>query len=107
MHGNNKSDDELRAAAEAGAGLVVLDALDEIERARRRPASAACSCASPPGSRPTRTRRSGPAHHGSKFGLPPDEALEAIAQAREAGLDVAGLHVHVGSQLLDTDAPRA
>ena len=33
VHGNNKSDEELRAAAEAGAGLVVLDALDEIERA--------------------------------------------------------------------------
>ena len=44
------------------------------------------------------------AHHGSKFGLPPDEALEAIARARKAGLEVAGLHVHIGSQLLD---PRA
>jgi diaminopimelate decarboxylase len=44
------------------------------------------------------------AHHGSKFGLPPDQALEAVAAAREAGLDVAGLHLHIGSQLLD---PRA
>src|SRR5919204_2580769 len=33
VHGNNKSDEELRAAAEAGAGLLVLDALEEIERA--------------------------------------------------------------------------
>src|SRR3954466_1285655 len=33
VHGNNKSDDELRAAAGAGA-LVVLDSLEEIDRAR-------------------------------------------------------------------------
>ena len=33
VHGNNKSDEELRAAAEAGVALVVLDALDEVERA--------------------------------------------------------------------------
>ena len=36
------------------------------------------------------------AHHGSKFGLPPDDAVEAIRRAPEAE----GLHVHVGSQLL-------
>src|SRR3970282_3012924 len=33
VHGNAKSDDELRAGAEAGA-TVVLDAEDEAERAR-------------------------------------------------------------------------
>jgi diaminopimelate decarboxylase len=43
-------------------------------------------------------------HHGSKFGLPPAAAREAVRRAREAGLDVAGLHVHVGSQLLDATA---
>src|SRR5918996_1634123 len=38
-------------------------------------------------------------HHGSKFGLPPDAALRTIENARALGLDVAGLHIHVGSQL--------
>jgi diaminopimelate decarboxylase len=38
-------------------------------------------------------------HRGSKFGLDADEALVAIESAREAGLEVEGLHVHVGSQL--------
>jgi diaminopimelate decarboxylase len=38
-------------------------------------------------------------HLGSKFGLEADEALVAIGAARNAGLDVEGLHVHVGSQL--------
>src|SRR5205814_2720118 len=33
VHGNNKSDEELAGAAQAGA-LVVIDSLEEIERAR-------------------------------------------------------------------------
>jgi diaminopimelate decarboxylase len=43
-------------------------------------------------------------HHGSKFGLPPDEARALVAGALERGLDVLGLHVHVGSQLPDFSA---
>ena len=42
VHGNNKSDEELRAAAEAGA-TVVLDALDEAARAAAAGVRA-CSC---------------------------------------------------------------
>ena len=36
------------------------------------------------------------AHHGSKFGLPPDDAIEALRRLP----DCLGLHVHVGSQLM-------
>ena len=43
-------------------------------------------------------------HHGSKFGLPPDQAVALLADALGRGLDVLGLHVHVGSQLADFDA---
>jgi diaminopimelate decarboxylase len=39
------------------------------------------------------------AHAESKFGLVADDALEAVREALAAGLDVAGLHVHIGSQL--------
>jgi diaminopimelate decarboxylase len=46
------------------------------------------------------------AHHGSKFGLPPEQTVEAIAEARRVGLEVAGLHVHIGSQLLELGAAR-
>jgi diaminopimelate decarboxylase len=46
-------------------------------------------------------------HRGSKFGLPPEAVAEAIAAARAAGLDMAGLHVHIGSQLRDPGAARA
>ena len=43
-------------------------------------------------------------HHGSKFGLPPEQAQSLVAHALERGLDVLGLHVHVGSQLPDFTA---
>jgi diaminopimelate decarboxylase len=43
-------------------------------------------------------------HHGSKFGLPPEQARTLIADALDLGLDVLGLHVHVGSQLPDFSA---
>jgi diaminopimelate decarboxylase len=103
VHGNNKGDDELRAAAEAGTGLVVLDSLDEPGRAAaagvRRVLVRVTSGIEADTHEAIRT-----GHHGSKFGLPPAAALEAIAAARAAGLDVAGLHVHVGSQLLDATA---
>ncbi len=105
VHGNNKSDDELRAAARAGAGLLVLDALDEVERAAaagiRRVLVRVTSGIEADTHEAIRT-----SHHGSKFGLPADAALEAVRQAGAAGLDVAGLHVHIGSQLLDLQAAR-
>jgi diaminopimelate decarboxylase len=103
VHGNNKSSEELEAAARAGAWLVVLDALDEVERAADAGVERVLVRVTPGVEADThpsiRT-----AHHGSKFGLPPEQALEALARARAAGLDVAGMHVHIGSQLLDDSA---
>jgi diaminopimelate decarboxylase len=101
FHGNNKSDAELRAAAEAGA-LVVLDALEEVERARAAGVRTVLVRLTP-GIEAETHRAIRTAHAGSKFGLQPDEAVRAVAEARAAGLDVAGLHVHIGSQLSRAD----
>ena len=105
VHGNNKSDDELAAAAEAGA-TVVLDAAGEAARAVAAGVRRALVRVTPGVEADTHASiRTG--HHGSKFGLPPDGAVRAVAEAREAGLEVAGLHVHVGSQLVSATAHEA
>ena len=97
VHGNNKSDDELRAAADADA-LVVLDAVDEPARAAAAGVRRALVRVTPGVEAETHEAiRTG--HRGSKFGLDADDALEVIRAALRAGLAVEGLHVHVGSQL--------
>jgi diaminopimelate decarboxylase len=101
FHGNNKSDDELEAAALAGA-IVVLDAPDEAERAAAAGVQRVMVRLTPGVDAHThesiRT-----AHDESKFGLPPERALQLIRDARERGLDVVGVHFHVGSQLARND----
>jgi diaminopimelate decarboxylase len=97
FHGNNKSDDELHAAAEAGA-LVVLDSLEEVDRAHDAGVGTVLVRVTP--SIEARTHEAiRTAHAESKFGLAPDEAVAAVEAAAAVGLDVAGLHVHIGSQL--------
>jgi diaminopimelate decarboxylase len=101
FHGNNKSDEELRAAAAAGA-TVVLDAPDEPARA----ASAGVErvlVRLTPGVDAVTHEAVRTAHESSKFGLPAEAALGVVADARAAGLDVAGVHFHVGSQLARVD----
>jgi diaminopimelate decarboxylase len=105
VHGNNKSDEELRAAAAAGA-TVVLDALGEAARAAAAGVRRVLVRVTPGVEADTHAAiRTG--HHGSKFGLPPDDLAAAVEEARAAGLEVAGLHLHVGSQLADSSSHTA
>jgi diaminopimelate decarboxylase len=101
FHGNNKSDEELRAAAEVGA-LVVLDAPDEPERSASAGVRQALVRLTP-GVEAVTHEAIRTAHDESKFGLSPDAALAAIADARGRGIDVRGVHVHIGSQLVRAD----
>ena len=94
IHGNNKEDELLRGAAEAGA-LVVLDSLEEIDRARTLGATRFLVRVTP-GIEADTHEAIKTAHHGSKFGFPPDDAIEALRRVPECE----GLHVHVGSQLM-------
>jgi len=101
VHGNNKSDEELAAASELGAELVVLDALEEVERAAAAGVRRILVRVTPGIDAETHDAiRTG--HLGSKFGLAPDDAVEALRAAEVAGLERAGLHVHIGSQLLES-----
>ena len=97
FHGNNKSDEELRAAAEAGA-LVVLDSPGEAEAAAAAGVRRVLVRVTP-GVEAVTHRSIRTAHEESKFGLGPDAAEREIESARKLGLEVEGLHVHVGSQL--------
>jgi diaminopimelate decarboxylase len=94
IHGNNKEDELLRRSAEAGA-LIVLDSLDELERSRAIGATRFLIRVTP-GIEADTHEAVKTAHHGSKFGLPPEDAVEAIRRLPECE----GLHVHVGSQLM-------
>jgi diaminopimelate decarboxylase len=105
VHGNNKSDEELRAAAEADVAFVVVDALDEIDRAAAAGVRRVLVRATPGIDAETHDAIK-TAHYGSKFGLPPEQTLEAVERGRAAGLEVSGLHVHIGSQLLELGAAR-
>ena len=94
IHGNNKEDELLQRSAEVGA-LIVLDSLDELERARTIGAQR-CLIRVTPGIDADTHEGIMTGHLGSKFGLTPDDAVEAIRRLPQC----AGLHVHVGSQLL-------
>jgi diaminopimelate decarboxylase len=101
FHGNNKSQEELRAAAEAGA-LVVLDAPGEAEAAATAGVQRVLVRLTP-GVEAVTHRSIQTAHEESKFGLAPDAAEREVERARRLGLAVEGVHVHVGSQLARTD----
>jgi diaminopimelate decarboxylase len=106
FHGNAKSEDELRAALDAGVGHIVLDSYDEIERLR---AIAAEHRAIQPVLVRVTPGVAGDTHHAistgqedSKFGFSVPEAKDAIERlAHVPELELVGLHFHIGSQLLE------
>jgi diaminopimelate decarboxylase len=99
LHGNNKSDEELAAARDA---LVVLDAPDELARARAVGVERLLVRVTLGIDADTHEAiRTG--HHGSKFGLTEEQARLLIERDRE----ILGLHVHVGSLLRDPSAAQA
>ncbi len=102
VHGNNKDEALLTQAAHDGA-TVVLDAPDEAELAAHAGVERVLVRVTLGVDADTHEAiRTG--HHGSKFGLPPSQASMLIKDALDRGLDVLGLHVHIGSQLADFDA---
>jgi len=109
LHGNAKTDDELRAALRAGVGRIVIDGAHEIERLARlvrgRPRPQRVWLRISPGITVDTHPHLVTGTLDSKFGAPIANG-EALAQAQEiartAGLALVGLHAHLGAQLRET-----
>jgi diaminopimelate decarboxylase len=113
VHGNAKSEPELRAALGHRVGAIVVDNFDEIECLRRLVAEGVL--AGREGGQPVLARVTpdvrGQTHEkistgqaDSKFGFAMADAAEAIARLRAIdGLSLRGLHAHIGSQLLELE----
>ena len=102
MHGNNKTQEELDYAIESGVGHIVLDSFDEIDRLSGR--SQRVLIRVTPGIDASTHAFIQTGQADSKFGFPLAEVPRAIESAGAAGLEVRGLHAHVGSQILDLEA---
>jgi diaminopimelate decarboxylase len=112
MHGNAKSTAELRAALRHRLALIVIDNFSEIERLAGLIAEGelADRAAQPvllratPDIRPDTHEKISTGQANSKFGFSMHEISTAIQRVRDiAGLQLQGIHAHVGSQLLDLD----
>jgi diaminopimelate decarboxylase len=108
-HGNTKTEPELRRAVAEGVGRVIVDSFDELARLERVTASVGRT-------QPVMVRVTAgveahtheyiaTAHEDQKFGfsITSGDALEAVRRAVAApGLELLGLHSHIGSQIFDT-----
>jgi len=105
LHGNAKTTAELTMALDAGVATVVVDNFDDIDRLEQlatRPQRVLVRII--PGVAPETHESQSTGGADSKFGLPLDQAREAIARTRNSGkLRLDGLHLHIGSQILDTE----
>jgi diaminopimelate decarboxylase len=107
MHGNAKSEDELRFARSVGVGHIVIDNADEIERL-----DAIVGDGEPqkvmlrvtPDVRGRTNDKISTGQADSKFGFSMAAAPAAIARVQDgSALDLVGLHMHIGSQLLELE----
>ncbi|HWW68075.1 MAG TPA: diaminopimelate decarboxylase [Solirubrobacterales bacterium] len=105
MHGNNKTEAELEQALAAGVGHVIVDSFDEVDRLERvaagRPQRVLLRVT--PGIRPDTHHRIATGQEDSKFGIPLAALPRAVERCAAAGLDLVGLHAHLGSQVFDLD----
>jgi diaminopimelate decarboxylase len=105
LHGNNKTERELREAFDAGIGYLILDSVDEIERAEallERPQDVLIRVT--PGIEPSTHGYVQTGQTDSKFGFGIRDGLARRAIDRVRASDVlrlVGLHAHIGSQIFE------
>ncbi len=115
VHGNNKSTDELRAALEAGVKHVVVDSTDELDRIDALVTDGGLAAPSVlvrvnPGIEAHTHEYLATGAIDSKFGFPLLDGIAAGAVeriVRSGTARFAGLHVHIGSQIVVRDGFRA
>ncbi|MGQ0617344.1 MAG: diaminopimelate decarboxylase [Acidimicrobiia bacterium] len=110
LHGNNKSDAELAAALSAGVGRIVVDSFDELDRLDRLGAAghgvATVLLRITPGveAHTHEFVRTGQDDSKFGFGVAAGAAADALSRAGASPhLDLAGIHVHIGSQIYVAD----
>ena len=105
FHGNAKSHRELREALAAGVGHVVLDNQQDIERLEEIVPDGAVEAVQmriAPGISPDTHPSISTGGPNTKFGFNLEAARAAIARVHASDkLDLEGLHMHIGSQILD------
>jgi diaminopimelate decarboxylase len=105
LHGNNKSEAEIRQAVDVGVGYVICDSFGEIARLDAildRPQDVLIRVT--PGIKPSTHSYVQTGQLDSKFGFGLEDGLaaEAIAAVRAtAHLRLVGLHAHIGSQIFE------
>ncbi|MET0522716.1 MAG: diaminopimelate decarboxylase, partial [Jiangellaceae bacterium] len=83
LHGNAKTTEEIQLAVEAGVGTVVVDNFDDIDRLEAvlpHGFEQGCLVRVIPGVRASTHAAHATGHEGSKFGLSPSAAREAVAR---------------------------
>ncbi len=111
FHGNAKTDAELAEALDAGVGLIIVDNLTELATlarlTRSRGVSQRVLLRINPGIDVHTHEKIKTGVLRSKFGLPiaTGDAARAVEFAdQEPGIELAGYHAHLGSQLFDMAA---
>ncbi len=107
MHGNNKTERELRYAFDSGVGHLILDSFDEIELADRlldRPQKVLIRVT--PGIKPSTHDYVQTGQLDSKFGFGLADRLaeRTVERVRaSSNLELVGLHAHIGSQIFELE----
>ncbi|MBP3315378.1 MAG: diaminopimelate decarboxylase [Clostridia bacterium] len=110
FHGNNKTDRDLSDAIDMGVGRIVVDNLDELaalsREASKRGIVQSILLRITPGIDPHTHKAIVTGNIDSKFGsaIATGQAMEIVKAALSSkGIDLVGLHCHIGSQIFDVD----
>lgn len=113
MHGNNKSEADLRFAFDSDVGHLILDSFDEVELAQKICAELGrlqkVMIRVTPGIKPSTHSYIQTGQLDSKFGFGLEDGLAARAVETVSScenLDLVGLHAHIGSQIFELEPYR-